>query len=162
MLRRRDKEPNTRSRSTLRYELNPSISTAHLDGGAQQQHLWAKGHIFTTKNPMDYLDPLPQQVAKVTALSSASNAINLNNIDSIIERLESARNSVASGSGLGPGSRANTALVSVHTFVKSGNVKAATAHKDWASAVGKLSKDVDKVSTLIHFNMYHIAQDLPV
>lgn len=108
---------------------------------------------------MDYLDPLPQQVAKVTALSSASNAINLNNIDSIIERLESARNSVASGSGIAPGSRANTVLVSVDAFVKSGNVKAATAHKDWASAVGKLGKDVDKVSIRIHFQLDDIAHN---
>ena len=86
----------------------------------------------------DYLDPLPKDFALAAASANAANALGLDTVQAIIDRLDRARAQLAAGQ---PADQ----LLPLSTFVKTGNAKVATSHKEWASAVNKFGKGVDKV-----------------
>jgi hypothetical protein len=93
-----------------------------------------------------YLDPLPTDLALLTAKASHASSLGLDNVDAIIARLERARAQLASPSADGA-ERASPAdtLLPLSSYVKTANNKTAAAHKEWNSAVNKFAKAIDKV-----------------
>lgn len=92
----------------------------------------------------DCLDPLPSDLATLTAKASHAAQLGLDTVDSIIARLEAARPRHEDGAATGSRPVADQ-LTALNMFVKTTNAKTATAHKDWSTAVNKFAKAVDKV-----------------
>ena len=92
-----------------------------------------------------YLDPLPSDLAVLASKSQHATQHGLDTVDDIIARLESAKAHLGTH---GTTSR-EAKLASLALHVKTANAKAASAHKEWGTAVTRFSKAVDKVREII-------------
>lgn len=89
----------------------------------------------------EYLDPLPSELATLTAKSRHASQHGLDTVDTIIARLEAAKAQLAA-----PGTTTGTLqLAPLALHVKTANAIAAAAHKEWGTAVTRFAKSVDKV-----------------
>lgn len=86
-----------------------------------------------------FLDPLPQEFALLSAHAAASNALGLESVSSVIERLDRVRAQLAAGQPV------DQLLLGLSTYVKGANTKLGAANKEWAGAVNRFGKGVDKV-----------------
>ncbi|KAL8286858.1 hypothetical protein RQP46_003864 [Phenoliferia psychrophenolica] len=85
----------------------------------------------------ELLNPIPQELATVSAKAGLANTLAGDTVQQTIERLERARQQLVSGEH-------PDQLLALSSFLKTSNAKVATAHKEWASGVTKFGKTVDK------------------
>lgn len=88
---------------------------------------------------MSHVDPLPEELAQLTRAARAAHSANLEHVDSLIRRLERARDACTDGGA--PGDE----LLQLSSYLKTSNAESAQKHKDWGNAVNKLAKSVDRV-----------------
>lgn len=93
----------------------------------------------TTPTSTSYIAPLPADLARVTATSSAASAAGLETVSGLIAQLESARARIANREN------ANQQLTIIKAKLKGDVIKVDKQHKEWASAIKDLGKTVDKV-----------------
>ncbi|GAA5863544.1 hypothetical protein JCM3774_006519 [Rhodotorula dairenensis] len=87
---------------------------------------------------MSHVDPLPQELANVRRAAHAAHSANQQHVDSVIARLERARDSLVNAQG--PGDE----LLSLTSYLKQSGTESQTTHKEWANAVNRLAKSVEK------------------
>lgn len=92
---------------------------------------------------MSHVDPLPEELAQLTRAARAAHRANQEHVDSLIRRLERARDALTTGEADAgtPGDE----LLSLGSYLKTSNAESAQRHKDWGNAVNKLAKSVDRV-----------------
>lgn len=89
------------------------------------------------------MDPLPEELAQLTRAARAAHRADQEHVDSLIQRLERARQALDAGAG--PGDE----LLSLASYLKTSNAESAQKHKDWGNAVNKLAKSVDRVRGVV-------------
>ncbi|GAA5983720.1 hypothetical protein JCM10908_000394 [Rhodotorula pacifica] len=87
---------------------------------------------------MSHVDPLPDELSQLRQAAHAAHSVNLSHVDSVISRLERARNQLAQQSN------ANDELLSLSSYFKTSGAGSAKAHKEWGNAVNRLAKSVEK------------------
>lgn len=91
---------------------------------------------------MSHVEPLPQELANVRHAARAAHAVNQQHVDSVIARLERARDCLAHADAeAGPADE----LLSLSSYLKQSGAESQATHKEWANAVNRLAKSVEKV-----------------